>query len=291
MLFTRDARFTDAASAVARALPALQPLRGKILVIKLGGKALENQRMILQDVLWLRPFGVYPVLVHGGASTMNAWLEKMQVPLVLKNGRRVIDATPLEMVRIVLCGQINQGLVSVVAQLGGKAVGLSGTDGTMIQAHVADPALSCVGTIDAVNPEVVQALVAKEYLPIIAPLGQGPDGSSVNLNADLVAAHLAGALKAEKLIVLSDVAGICRADGSLISELDEAGVHQLLDEGVISDGMVPKVLACLRAARTIPRVQLLDSRVPHVLLSALFIGYQEGTEIVGGNGTPARSST
>jgi acetylglutamate kinase len=268
------------AQVLREALPYIDFLKGKILVIKLGGSTLENQRMILQDIIWLRALGANPVLVHGGGPYINEWLNRLNIPAVFKDGLRVTDAQTLEVVRMVLCGQVNQGLVAMAAHLGGKVVGLCGTDGQMIQARVADAELGFVGEIEKVNPEVVQTLVAQGYIPIIAPLGQGPDGISLNINADLVAAHLAGALDAEKLIFLSNVVGICRADGSLISELSEDEARQLIKEGVISGGMIPKVSACLDALVAVPRVHIVDGGEPHVLLRELFTDQGAGTMIV-----------
>ncbi|HEU5381145.1 MAG TPA: acetylglutamate kinase [Ktedonobacteraceae bacterium] len=268
------------AQVLREALPYIDFLKNKILVIKLGGSTLENQRVILQDIIWLRALGANPILVHGGGPYINEWLSKMHIPARFKNGLRVTDATTLEIVRMVLCGQVNQGLVSIAAQMGGKVVGLCGTAGKMIQAHIADPELGFVGEIDTVNPEIVQTLVAQGYIPIIAPLGQGPDGASLNINADLVAAHLAGALDAEKLIFLSNVVGICRADGSLISELSETEARQLIQEGVISGGMIPKVSACLDALVAVPRVHIVDGGEQHVLLRELFTDQGAGTMIV-----------
>lgn len=268
------------AQVLREALPYIDFLKGKILVIKLGGSTLENQRMILQDIIWLRALGANPVLVHGGGPYINAWLNKLSIPATFKNGLRVTDAQTLEIVRMVLCGQVNQGLVSLTAQMGGKVVGLCGTDGSMIQAHIADPELGFVGEIDAVNPEIILTLVAQGYIPIIAPLGHAPDNTSLNINADLVAAHLAGALDAEKLIFLSNVIGICRTDGSLIPEISENEARQLIQEGVISGGMIPKVSACLDALVAVPRVHIVDGGEPHVLLRELFTDQGAGTMIV-----------
>src|SRR5439155_3180871 len=179
------------------------------------------------------------------------------------------DAQVLEVVRMVLLGQVNQGLVLMASKMGGKAIGLSGTDGGLVRAHIADEQLGFVGEIDAIDPTPIEALTKEGYIPIIAPLGEGPDGSCLNINADLVAAHIAGALNAEKLIFLSNVVGICRADGSLIPELTEADAKKLIDEGVINGGMIPKVTACLDALASVPRVHIVDGREDHVLLREL----------------------
>ncbi len=274
------------AQVLREALPYIDYLKNKTLVVKLGGSTLENQRVILQDIIWLRALGVNPVLVHGGGPYINEWLRKMNIPARFKDGLRITDAPTLEVVRMVLCGQVNQGLVAIAAQLGGKVIGLCGTDGNMVQAHIADPELGFVGEIDVVHPELVQMLLGQGYIPIIAPVGQGPDGSSLNINADLVAAHLAGALDAEKLIFLSNVAGICGTDGSVISELSEGEARQLIHDGVISGGMIPKVSACLDALVAVPRVHIVNGGEPHVLLRELFTDQGVGTMIVRQPSTP-----
>src|SRR6266699_315923 len=199
------------AQVLREAFPYIDFLKGKTLVIKLGGSTLEHQRFVLEDITWLRALGASPVLVH---------------------------------------------------------------------ARIADERLGFVGEIESVDPTLVQTLIDQEYIPVIAPLGQGPGGSCLNINADLVAAHLAGALHAEKLIFLSNVSGICDAHGSLISELKEAEAKQLIADGIISGGMIPKVAACLDALVTVPRVHIVDGRVPHVLLRELFTDRGAGTMIV-----------
>ncbi len=268
------------ARVLHEALPYIDFLKGKTIVIKLGGSTLEHQRVVLQDVIWLRTLGVHPVLVHGGGPSINAWLEKLHVPTRFENGLRVTDAETLEVVQMVLLGQVNAGLVAMASQLGGKAVGVSGTDGNMISARIASERLGFVGEIERVDPGLVQTLIEQGYIPIVAPLGQGPGGTCLNINADLVAAHLAGALKAEKLIFLSNVRGICQTDGSLISELDETEAKRLVKDGVISGGMIPKVSACLDILSAVPRVHIVDGREPHVLLRELFTDQGAGTMIV-----------
>lgn len=267
------------AQVLGEALPYIDYLKGKTLVIKLGGSTLEHQRGVLQDIIWLRTLGVNPVLVHGGGPYINEWLKKLNLPARFEQGLRVTDAATLDIVRMVLLGQVNQGLVLMASALGGRAIGLSGTDGNMVSAHIANERLGFVGEVDAVDPAPVQALIDQGYIPIIAPLGQGPDGTCLNINADLVAAHVAGALNAEKLIFLSNVVGICRKDGTLISELGELEAKQLIEEGVISGGMIPKVSACLDALLAVPRVHIVDGREPHVLLRELFTDQGAGTMI------------
>jgi acetylglutamate kinase len=268
------------AEVLREALPYIDFLKEKTLVIKLGGSTLEHQRIVLQDIIWLQALGARPVLVHGGGPYINEWLDKLNMPTRFENGLRVTDASTLEVVRMVLMGQVNSGLVLIASQMGGKAIGLSGIDGNMIRARITDEKLGFVGEIESVDPGLVQTLIEQGYIPIIAPLGQSESGSCLNINADLVAAHLAGALNAEKLIFLSNVTGICRADGSLISELTETEALQLIEEGVISGGMIPKVTACLNALFAVPRVHIVDGREPHVLLRELFTDQGAGTMII-----------
>jgi len=268
------------AEVLREALPYIDYLKGKTLVIKLGGSTLEHQRGVLQDIIWLRSLGANPVLVHGGGPYINAWLEKLNMPAQFENGMRVTDARTLDVVRMVLLGQVNQGLVLMATEMGGRAIGLSGTDGNMVSAKIISERLGFVGEIKAIDPTLPQTLLDQGYIPVIAPLGQGPDGTCLNINADLVAAHLAGALNAEKLIFLSNVVGICNQDGSLIPELTETEAKQLMANGVISGGMIPKVTACLDALSTVSRVHIVDGGEPHVLLRELFTDQGAGTMIV-----------
>lgn len=268
------------AQVLREAMPHIDFLKGKTLVIKLGGSTLEHQRSVLQDIISLHMLGAHPVLVHGGGPYINEWLDKLGLPTRFENGLRVTDAKTLEIVRMVLLGQVNPGLVLMAAQMGGKAIGISGTDGNMVRARIADEKLGFVGEITSVDPAPVQALIEKGYIPIIAPLGEGPDGTCLNINADLVASHLAGALDAEKLIFLSNVVGICRADGSLISELTEVDAKKLINDGIINGGMIPKVSACLDALASVPRVHIVDGREAHVLLRELFTDQGAGTMII-----------
>src|SRR2546427_2390051 len=161
---------------LGEAFPYIDFLKGKTLVIKLGGSTLEHQHDVLQDIIWLRALGANPVLVHGGGPYINEWLDKLNVPTSFENGLRVTNAMTLDIVRMVLLGQVNQSLVLLASQMGGKAIGLSGTDGDMVHARIADERLGFVGEVEAVDPTVVQALIHQGYIPIVAPLGLGPGG-------------------------------------------------------------------------------------------------------------------
>ena len=268
------------AKVLREALPYIDFLKEKTLVIKLGGSTLEHQRSIIQDIIWLQSLGAHPVLVHGGGPYINEWMNKLNVPTRFENGLRVTDAQTLDIVRMVLLGQVNSGLVLTASQMDGNAIGLSGTDGNMIRARIIDERLGFVGEIESVDPTLIQNLIEQGYIPVIAPLGASQSGTCLNINADLVAAQLAGALNAEKLIFLSNVVGICRTDGSLISELTEVEVLHLIEEGIISGGMIPKVTASLNALFAVPRVHIVDGREPHVLLRELFTEQGAGTMIV-----------
>ncbi len=268
------------AEVLREALPYIDFLKGKTLVIKLGGSTLDHQRHVLQDIIWLHALGVHPVLVHGGGPYINEWLNRLHIPVRFENGLRVTDEETLNVVRMVLMGQVNQNLVLMASQMGGKAIGLCGTDGRMVRAHIADERLGFVGEVDSVDPKPIEALIREGYIPIIAPLGEGAEGTCLNINADLVAAHIAGALNAEKLIFLSNVAGICDADGSLISEVSEANAKKLIENGVIRGGMIPKVTACLDALAAVPRVHIVDGRDTHILLRELFTDKGAGTMII-----------
>ncbi len=268
------------AQVLSEALPYIDFLKGKVLVIKLGGSTLEHQRVVLQDIIWLHTLGAHPVLVHGGGPYINEWLKRLNIPTRFEQGLRVTDAQTLEVVRMVLLGQVNQGLVLMASQLGGRAVGLCGTDSGMVRAHIADERLGFVGEVDSVDASPVQSLVDGNFIPVIAPLGLSPDGTCLNINADLVASHIAGEMNAEKLIFLSNVAGICREDGTLISELTETEAKRLIEKGVIRGGMIPKVSACLDALAAVPRVHIVDGREEHALLRELFTNQGAGTMII-----------
>jgi acetylglutamate kinase len=264
---------------VQETLHFVSSLKHKTFVAKLGGSTLKYQQAVLQDLIWLHELGVKVVLVHGGGPSITAWLQKLNVPTRFEQGLRVTDAQTLEVVRMVLCGQINQELVALASEMGGNVVGLCGTDSHMVQAHIANDCLGLVGEIERIDAGLVLHMIDLGYLPIIAPLGLGPDGTCLNINADLVASQLAGALKADRLIFLSDVNGIHLADGFHLSEINEAQAHALIEEGVIYGGMIPKITACLAALVDVPRVHIVDGSTPHVLLYELEEHPQIGTTI------------
>ncbi len=255
--------------AIQTTLHFIESLKHKVFVVKLGGSTLQYQRAVLQDSIWLHALGVKVVIVHGGGPVITDWLQRLQIPTHFEQGLRVTDPQTLEVVRMVLCGQINQELVAQASEMGGNVVGLCGTDSQMVQAHIANERLGLVGEIDTINVNLVSHMIDLGYLPIIAPLGMGPQGTCLNINADLVASHLAGALNAERLIFLSDVNGIRSTDGTHLSEINKEQALNFIEDGTIYGGMIPKIAACINALADVSRVHIADGSTPHVLLYEL----------------------
>jgi acetylglutamate kinase len=267
------------AQVLKEAQPYIEALRGKTLVIKLGGSALENQRDALEDIIWLHGLGARPVLLHGGGAEINEWLERLNIPSSFVRGLRVTDAATLEVVRMTLAGKVNGELVRLIGELGGRAVGLTGVDGGLLRVRQIDPELGYVGAVESVDPGPIAALSAAGYIPVIAPLGLSADGAVLNINGDDAAADLACGLGATKLLYLSDVPGILDRDGQLLSVLTDEQTRALIAEGVIHGGMIPKAEACLRALETANRVHIVNGHEPHVLIRELLTHQGAGTMI------------
>lgn len=267
------------AQVLREAQPYIEALRGRTVVIKLGGSTLDDGQDALEDIIWLQSLGAHPVLVHGGGPDISGWLDRLGLPTQFVRGLRVTDAATLEVVRMVLVGKVNGELVQAVARHGGRAVGLSGVDGPILRAQPIAPELGYVGMVTEVDPAPIQALTAAGYIPIIAPLGLGPDSEALNINGDDAAADLARGLAAAKLLYLSDVPGIHGSDGKLLSTLTDMQVRALIKDGTISGGMIPKAEACLRALETTHRVHIVDGRESHVLVRELFTDEGAGTMI------------
>jgi acetylglutamate kinase len=273
------ARHAVIAQVLKEAQPYIERLRGKTLVIKLGGSTLDNQQDALEDIVWLRGLGARPVLVHGGGSEINSWLRRLGIEPHFEQGLRVTNAETLDVVRMVLVGKVNGDLVRLLGQLGGRAVGLSGLDGQILRARQISPELGLVGTVTEVEPGPVEVLGAAGYIPVIAPIALDAQGDPLNVHADDAAADLARGLHAAKLLYLSDVPGILDRDARLLTELTRQEVLELLLDGTISGGMVPKARACLRALDTTERVHIVDGREPHVLIRELLTHEGAGTMI------------
>jgi len=247
----------------------------KPIVIKIGGSTLGNHDTTLDDLVALQKKGILPVVVHGGGNKITEWLKKMGVATTFVRGMRVTNATTLEVVIAVLAGLVNKELVAEIMSRGGKAMGLSGADGGLIQAKVENPELGYVGQVVKVNAEPVKAILSAGYIPVIAPAGlkvAGGDSDPVmllNINGDVVASEIAGALKAERLIFLTDVPGVRDGEGKFLPRLSAAEAKSMIASGVISGGMIPKVEACLNALTRVPSTQIIDGRSAGALLSAI----------------------
>jgi acetylglutamate kinase len=267
------------AQALREALPYVEALRGHFIVIKLGGSTLETQRDALEDIIWLRSLGAQPVLVHGGGPEINAWLDRLSIPHRFERGLRVTDAETLEVVRMALAGKVNGELVQALTRLGGRAVGLTGLDGSLLRARPVSEQLGYVGEVVEVDPDPIETLSGAGYIPVVAPLALGPNGEALNVNADDAAADLARGLRASKLLYLSDVPGVLDARGRLISVLTDEEARRLIAQGAINGGMIPKVEACLRALDAVERAHIVDGSEPHVLVGELFTDRGAGTMI------------
>ncbi|MBI2862558.1 MAG: acetylglutamate kinase [Chloroflexi bacterium] len=260
-------------------MPYVTYFIGRVVVVKYGGSTMGSSDTTVEDVLTLHRLGIKPVLVHGGGASITEWLGRLGQEARFVHGLRVTDEATLEVVAMVLAGSANKELVSQLAALGGRAIGLSGVDAGLIQARIKDPDLGLVGEVARVETSLIDQLLQSGYIPVIAPLGVAADGQILNINADTAAAEIAVALGAEKLIFLTDVGGIVDADGQLIPQLSRQEVEELISGGVISGGMIPKVQACLRALDGVRRTHIIDGRVPHALIRELFTDRGVGSMI------------
>jgi acetylglutamate kinase len=274
------------------ALPYIREFRGKSVVIKYGGAAMEQADLkepFALDVILLQLVGINPVIVHGGGPQIGSLMKRLGKEPRFVGGMRVTDAETVEIVEMVLVGKINKEIVGLINHHGGRAVGLSGKDATLLRARKrlhrgADGEavdIGLVGEVEAVNPEPIRLLEEHGFVPVIAPVGVGARGETYNINADLVAGEVASALGAEKLIHLTDVQGINGTDGRLISTLSRKEAERLVQTGVIDGGMLPKVESALRALEGgTAKAHIIDGRVPHAILLELFTREGVGTEIV-----------
>ncbi len=253
----------------------------KPIVVKIGGSTLGSQDTTLEDLVSLQKEGKTLVVVHGGGNVITEWLSRQGIATRFENGLRVTDRPTLEVVVAVLCGLVNKGLVSAIHSLGGRAMGLSGVDGRFIEARIKDAQLGYVGEIVKINTEPIEAILKGGYIPIIAPLGLEAKGEKLNVNADTAAGEIATALSAERLVFLTDVPGILDGSGKSLPRLSGDEASSLIDSGVVSGGMIPKVEACLRALSTVSITHIIDGRERHALLEAV-VGKEKGTIIARG---------
>ena len=262
------------ARTLSEALPFLQRYSGAIVVIKLGGHAMgsdEGMELFARDIVLLRQVGVNPVIVHGGGPMINDMLKRLDIQSEFVNGKRVTDAATMEVVEMVLSGRVNKRIVQAINAQGGRAVGLSGKDAGLMTCTPTDPALGLVGTPSKMDPTILHTLVQSGVIPVIAPLGGGENGETFNVNGDTAAGAIAGALKADRLLLLTDVQGVKGADGSVITDLTVSQIKELTADGTIAGGMIPKTETALEAMEAgVRAVVILDGRVPHSVLLELY---------------------
>jgi len=284
--------FKEAAASRVRvlseALPYLQKFANRTIVIKYGGAAMKDSSLkakVITDVVFLACIGVRPVLVHGGGPEINTWLGKLNIEPLFKDGLRVTDAATMDVVEMVLAGRVNKGLVSLINRAGALAVGLCGKDGNLIQARpVGKEGIGFVGEVSNVNTGLIESLVNNGYVPVISSVAADENGQAYNINADTVAGEIAAALQAEKLILLTDTPGILydyHDSSTLIKKLDIQKARELIDQGVVSGGMIPKVSCCVRSlAQGVKAAHVLDGRLPHSLLLEILTDEGIGSMIV-----------
>ncbi len=283
----------DKAGILAQALPYIRQFHGKTMVIKYGGNAMTDpalQKAFAEDIVLLKLVGINPVVVHGGGPQIETALKRLGKEGRFVQGMRVTDAETMEVVEWVLGGEVQQDIVGLINQAGGKAVGLTGRDGAMIRARklrlkdLNDPAVEHdvgqVGDIEEIDPSVVKALQDDQFIPVVSPIGFGEQNESYNINADVVASHLAMTLNAEKLLMLTNIPGVLDKQGQLLTELTPARIDELCADGTISGGMLPKIAGALDAARSgVNAVHIIDGRVPHSMLLEVLTDQAFGTMI------------
>ncbi len=290
-------KFAEKASILIEALPYIRNFYGKTFVIKYGGAAQTEESLkssFAQDIVLLNFIGIHTVVVHGGGPKISKTMEQMGKKPQFIHGQRVTDRETMDIVEMVLAGIINKEIVNLINQHGGKAVGLSGKDGGLVKAkkkvvkklspetqteEIID--LGLVGDVEEIDPSILLTLKENNFIPIIAPVGYDRDGNTLNINADYVASAIAGAIRAEKLILLTDVEGILNQKGELISSIRSEVAEKLIEKGVIKGGMIPKVQACINALKKgCSKTYIIDGRIEHSLLLEIFTKEGIGTEII-----------
>lgn len=268
----------DRVQVLSEALPYIQAFADKTIVVKYGGAAMKDEALkvdVIRDIVFLASVGLKVVIVHGGGPEVNLWLDKLGIATQFKNGLRVTDAPTMDVVEMVLVGRVNKALVSLINQAGGKAVGICGKDGNLVMARPQGEAeIGFVGEVNAVNSDVIATLSNGGYIPVVSSVAEDEQGQAYNINADTVAGELAASLEAEKLILLTDTAGIlqdAQDPSTLIPRLDIGQARSLIDQNVVAGGMIPKVLCCVRSlAQGVRAAHIIDGRVPHALLLEIF---------------------
>lgn len=273
---------------LSEALPYIQQFAGRTVVVKYGGAAMKDSTLkdkVIRDVVFLACVGLRPVVVHGGGPEINSWLGKLGIEPQFKNGLRVTDADTMDVVEMVLVGRVNKELVSLINRAGGKAVGLCGKDGNLIKARPEGrEGIGFVGEVTSVDINLIESLVSNGYIPVISSVAADETGQAYNINADTVAGELAAALGAEKLILLTDTAGILKDykdPSTLIAKADIQEARQLIESGIVAGGMIPKVTCCVRSlAQGVRAAHIIDGRIPHALLLEIFTDEGIGSMII-----------
>jgi acetylglutamate kinase len=273
---------------LSEALPYIQEFAGRTIVVKYGGAAMKDGHLkatVMRDIVFLSCVGLRPVVVHGGGPEINSWLGKLNIEPQFRNGLRVTDAPTMDVVEMVLVGRVNKEIVSLINQAGGSAVGLCGKDGNLIKARPqGEEGIGFVGEVSAMNTKLIESLVKDGYIPIVSSVAADDDGQAYNINADTVAGEMAAALGAEKLILLTDTAGILenyKDPSTLIAKLDISQARKLIETGIVAGGMIPKVNCCVRSlAQGVKAAHIIDGRIPHALLLEIFTDAGIGSMIV-----------
>ena len=273
---------------LSEALPYIQQFSGRIVVVKYGGAAMKDSALkdrVVRDVVFLACVGLRPVIVHGGGPEINSWLDKLGIQPQFNNGLRVTDAPTMDVVEMVLVGRVNKEIVSLINQAGGSAVGLCGKDGNLIKARPEGrEGIGFVGEVSTLDVRILESLLKDGYIPVVSSVAADENGQAYNINADTVAGEIAAALGAEKLILLTDTAGILedyKNPSTLLYKLDIQQARELIAKGVVSGGMIPKVNCCVRSlAQGVKAAHIIDGRIPHALLLEIFTDSGIGSMIV-----------
>ena len=273
---------------LSEALPYIQQFAGRIVVVKYGGAAMKDSTLkdkVIRDIVFLSCVGVRPVVVHGGGPEINSWLDKLGIEPQFKHGLRVTDAATMDVVEMVLVGRVNKELVSLISRAGGSAVGLCGKDGNLIKARPEGrEGIGFVGEVTSMDVRLLESLLKDGYIPVVSSVAADEQGQAYNVNADTVAGELAAALGAEKLILLTDTAGILKDykdPSTLFPRLDIQEARELIESGIVGGGMIPKVKCCVRSlAQGVRAAHIIDGRIPHALLLEIFTNGGIGSMIV-----------
>ena len=279
----------ERAEVLTQALPYIKRYTGKVIVVKYGGNAMINpelKQQVMEDIVLLWLIGVKIVLVHGGGPEINDLMTRLNKKVEFVDGLRVTDKETVDIVQMVLAGKVNKTLVNLLEMMGGKAMGISGMDGRLIECSMKDERLGYVGKIEKIHINPVVDLLEKGYIPVISTVGCDKQGNTYNINGDTAAAYIAGALQAERLIMMTDIAGVMMDKddpNSLIPSLTVSEARKLQDEGIISGGMIPKVECCIEAITAgVKNVTIMDGRVSHSILMELLTDEGAGTMVTGG---------